>query len=502
MDLRSTLRSKQSYSGKGFTHMSSAPRVAPITEKIKVVPAPAAPTPKVATRKKLYQKWTFWLAVVAFIALAAGIWQWRTADSIRFDTVSVERGSIEANITATGTLNPVVNVQVGSQVSGNIKALYADFNTKVKEGQLVALIDPQIFQAQVDQAKSASESAALSAVAASAQVEKAKADLAGAQANHSNMLAVLAKDRANALNAETQWRRAQSLLRDGVVSQQDFDSSHAAYDASQAQVTADQAQVSSAEQNVLSFKAQVNVANTQMSTAQAQARQAKAALRQSEINLEHTRILAPVSGTVIARHFDLGQTVAASFQAPDIFDIAQDLTQMQVDTNVDESDVGSILPGQPAAFTVDAYPGITFHGTVTDVRKAPIVAQNVVTYDVVIHVPNPDLKLFPGMTANVNVLTARQDDVLKVPNAALRFHPTASLAKSKSLPPAKAGSAQLYILSGKELKAVPVKLGISDGKSTELISGNVKVGDAAVVRAVTPGSTTTSTGSAPRVPRF
>jgi HlyD family secretion protein len=482
--------------------MSSAPKVEPITERFQVLPAPAVFQPRPPLRKRLLRRWPLWLAALALIALGAWIWKSRTASSIRFETLFVERGPIEANITATGTLNPVVNVQVGSQVSGNIKALYADFNTKVKKGQLVALIDPQIFQAQVDQARSAAESANLSAVAAAAQVQKARSDLAGAQANQSNLQAVLAKDRANALNAEMQWKRTQDLFKGGVVSQQDFDSARAAYDSSQAQITADQAQVASAAQSVLSFQAQVNVATSQLSTAQAQGRQAAAALRQAQINLDHTRIVAPVSGTVIARHFDLGQTVAASFQAPDIFDIAQDLTQMQVDTNVDESDVGSIRAGQPAAFTVDAYPETTFRGTVTDVRKAPIVAQNVVTYDVVIQVSNPDLKLFPGMTANVNVLTARQDNVLKVSNAALRFRPSASLAKSKALPPAKAGSAQLYILSGKELKAVPVKLGISDGKSTELISGDVKVGDAAVVRVVTPEPASPSTGSAPRAPRF
>jgi HlyD family secretion protein len=392
----------------------------------------------------------------------------------------------------------VVNVQVGSQVSGNIKALYADFNTKVKQGQLVAEIDPQIFQAQVDQATGASAAANAAVVTAQAQVERAKADLAGAIANRDNLKAVLAKDQANALNAQIQWQRSQTLFKDGVVSQQDHDTAKAAYDASQAQITADQSQISAADHNIQSAESQVNVVTTQLSSARAQANQSKAILRQAQINLEHTRILAPVAGTVIARHFDVGQTVAASFQAPDIFDIAQDLTQMQVDTNVDESDVGSIRAGQSASFTVDAYPGTIFRGKVTDVRKAPIVAQNVVTYDVVIAVSNPDIKLFPGMTANVTVVTSRVDDVLKVPNAALRFRPSSDIQKKYSLPSAPPGT-QLFVLNNGSVKAVAAKFGISDGRFTAVTSApGLNAGDALVVRASNGAqSSTTPQSSAP-----
>jgi HlyD family secretion protein len=438
------------------------------------------------------------------IAAWAG-WRSYTTASIRYDTLPVERGAIESNITATGTLNPVVNVQVGSQVSGNIQALYADFNTKVQKGQLVARIDPQIFQAQVDQASGAAASSAAGVVSARAQIEKAKADVAGATANRDNLRAVLAKDKVNALNAEIQWKRSDALFAQGVVSQQDHDSARAAYDAYQAQITADQSQIAAAEHNIQSAKAQVNVATTQLNSAQAQQRQAKAALAQATINLEHTRIVAPVSGTVIARHFDVGQTVAASFQAPDIFDIAQDLTKMQVDTNVDESDVGTIRIGQPASFTVDAYPGTVFRGNVTDVRKAPIVAQNVVTYDVVIQVSNPDVKLFPGMTANVSILTAKQDGVLKVPNAALRFRPTADVLKKNGLPAGRPGSPQIYLFSGNKLRAVPIKAGISDGKFTAVSSKDLNAGDTVVVRAITsapsvPASAPGGAGGGPRRP--
>ena len=216
------------------------------------------------------------------------------------------------------------------------------------------------------------------------------------------------------------------------------------------------------------------------------------------MNLNHTRIVAPVSGTVIARHFDVGQTVAASFQAPDLFDIGEDLTKMQVDTNVDEADVGTIQPGQSAAFTVDAYPGTTFRGTVADVRRAPINAQNVVTYDVVITVANPDFKLFPGMTAKVTVLTLREENALKVPNAALRFRPSAEvLATLKSKP---AEGPQLYLLSGSNVIAVPISTGISDGKVTAVTSSSLKEGDTVILRAATSAPTPSATPSARRLP--
>jgi HlyD family secretion protein len=474
------------------------PGIAPKTPA--QVPAkiiPLRPVPESVQSKRLrILKWTYWIVGLVIVLAGWQLWSAHTNAQIKFQTVPLERGSIESNITATGTLNPVVNVQVGSQVSGNIKALYADFNTKVKQGQLVALIDPQIFQAQVDQATGAAASAAAAVITATAQVEKAKADLAGVFATRENLKSVLAKDAANELNAEIQWKRSNALFQDGVVSQQDHDTANAAYDASQAQLSADHAQIDAAEQNIRSAQAQVKVAITQLSATQAQQRQARAALTQAKINLEHTRIVAPVSGTVIARHFDVGQTVAASFQAPDIFDIAQDLTQMQVDTNVDESDVGVISKGQPASFVVDAYPGTVFRGDVTDVRQAPIVAQNVVTYDVVIQVSNRDLKLFPGMTANVSILTARQDDVLKIPNAALRFHPSPDVLKKNGLAGPEAGVQQIYALSGRQLKAVTVKPGISDGRYTAVSSSELKAGDLLVVRAtIGPAAQPTPSGA-------
>jgi HlyD family secretion protein len=475
-----------------------APPQSSVQEAARVIelPVPSGPPAlKIPAKRFHIPKWA-WAVIVAVLAFAGWrAWQSYAQAKITFETLPVERGAVQASITASGTLNPVVNVQVGSQVSGNIQALYADFNTKVQQGQLVALIDPQMFQAQVDQASGAALSSAAAVVTAQAQVERARAELAGAIAGRDNLKAVLAKDKASALNAQTQWQRSESLLKSGVVSQQDYETAKAAFDASQAQLTADEAQINAAEQNIHSTEAQVNVAITQLNGARAQATQSRAALSQAKINLGHTRILAPVSGTVIARHFDVGQTVAASFQAPDIFDIAQDLTQMQVDTNVDEADVGSIRTGQQASFTVDAYPGQVFRGKVTDIRKAPIVAQNVVTYDVVIAVSNPDIKLFPGMTANVTIITSRVDDVLKVPNSALRFRPSADVLTKSGLSAAPPGT-QLYLLDNGKLRAVPAKFGLSDGRFTAITSApDVKAGQRIVVRASNGAQTTGSTSS-------
>jgi HlyD family secretion protein len=223
------------------------------------------------------------------------------------------------------------------------------------------------------------------------------------------------------------------------------------------------------------------VTEAQLGSAKGQLRQATAALDQASINLAHTRITAPVDGTVIARRMDVGQTVAASFAAPTVFEIAQDLTKMQLDTNVDESDVGNIRVGQDSTFTVDAYPANTFTGKVTDVRKAPIVTQNVVTYDVVISVSNLDLRLFPGMTANVRILTTRVDNTLTVPNTLLRLHPSADTLKRFGFP-VSVDKDTIYVVRNRKLEAVPVVFGISDGKSTAVRSNQLQAGENVVVR--------------------
>ena len=468
------------------------PEVAP-PPLIPVLPGPIKTRPR-----QHWARWALLAGIVIALAVGVELWRMHSQNAIGYETVPVERGLIQASVTATGTVNAVVDVQVGSQVSGNIKALYADFNTKVTKGQLVALIDPQVFQTQVDQAQAAVASFHSAAITAQAQIQKAKADLAGTIASARSVESGLAKDRATALNASNQFQRQDGLFKDGLISQQDHDLAKATVDAAEAQVAADQSQIEAAKQTIESAQAQVSVAQAQLGSAQAQDRQAQASLEQAKLNLAHTQITAPVDGTVIARRMDVGQTVAASFAAPTIFEIAQDLTKMQLDTSVDESDIGNINAGQNATFTVDAYPGTTFRGQVMAVRKAPINAQNVVTYDVVIAVANPDLKLFPGMTANARILTAKLDNALKVPNAVLRVHPTAAVLTQVGLPPAHAGKQEVYVLRDGKLKAVAVAFGLSDGKSTAVTAGDLKEGDQVVTRYTT--ATSAQAASAPGAP--
>ena len=461
---------------------------------------PLVSTPPVPIRVRHRYNWTRWaLAIGLLIALAVigELWRVHSQNAFTYETVPLERGLLQASVTATGTVNAVVDVQVGSQVSGNIKALYADFNTKVTKGQLVALIDPEVFQTQVDQAQAALGSAQSAVVAAGAQVLKANSDLSGTVASEKSAESALAKDRATALNARNQWTRVDELFKQGIMSRQDDDLAKSTTDADDAQVAADLDQIAVSKQTIQSAQEQLSATQAQLGSAKAQQVQANAVLAQAKINLAHTRITAPVDGTVIARRMDVGQTAAASFAAPTVFEIAQDLTKMQLDTNVDESDVGNIKPGQNATFTVDAYPATTFRGQVTDVRKAPIITQNVVTYDVVIAVSNPDLKLFPGMTANARILTTKFDDTFKVPNAVLRLHPSAAVMKQVGLSASPAGKQQIYVLQNGKLKAVTVTFGISDGQSTAVTSGDLQTGEQVVVRFSTGAVAPTTSAASP-----
>src|ERR1700730_11022060 len=454
---------------------------------------PFRPTAAVKRPRRTWTKRAVIAGVVVALAVGVELWRMHAANAITYDTVPVEQGTLQSSVTASGTLNAVVDVQVGSQVSGNIKALYADFNTKVTKGKLVAEIDPQVFQTQVDQATAALASAHAATVTASAQVQKANSDLAGTMASEKAVESVSAKDQANAVYATNQDQRQDTLLTRGLISQTDDDLAKAAEAAAGAQVGADQAQIEASKQTIKSAQAQVSVAQAQLVSAQDQERQSRASLDQAKINLERTRITAPVDGIVIARRMDVGQTVVASFAAPTIFEIAQYLTKMQLDTNVDESDIGNIRASQEATFTVDAYPGTTFRGRVTDVRKAPISAQNVVTYDVVISVANPDLKLFPGMTANARIMTAKLDNAIKVPNAVLRSRPTTAMLTQLGLPAVAATKQpEVYVVRGGALQAAPVTLGLSDGKYTAITSGDLHEGDQVVTRFTTAASTPTA----------
>jgi HlyD family secretion protein len=407
----------------------------------------------------------------------------------QFHLARVERGEVNLVVTATGTINPVINVLVGSQVSGTIKALYADFNSQVKEGQVIAQIDPAIFEAQVEQGR--------------ASVLNAQANLLNAQANLENAKANLTKADVAVLDAKRNLDRNQPLLEKKIIAQATLDTAQTNYDTAVAQRDVAKAQVESAKSQIESFKAQVE--------------QAKAALRVAETNLRYATIRSPVNGTVISRNVDVGQTVAASLQAPTLFTIAKNLAEMQVDSNVSEADVGRIAVGQDATFTVDAYPERIFRGKVSEIRNAPIIVQNVVTYDVVILVENKDLKLKPGMTANVSVMIAHREGVLKIPNATLRFRPESAAKKEsgKSGSPQKAGErakpvegdqgkpGRVWVLSP-EGKPTPVSitLGITDGTSSEVMGGNLQEGAEVIIEASSNKKGQNQSGTVPFMPRM
>jgi HlyD family secretion protein len=419
------------------------------------------------------------IACIVAIVGAAGAFAWTRATRrapTEYETVTVDRGRIIARVTATGTLSALVTVQVGSQVSGRIAQLFADYNSEVKKGQVIAKMDPELFKAALEQAKA-------NYAAAAGNLEKAK---------------------AQAVDAQRQFERSKALAEQKLIALADRDTAESTAAAARAQVAASEGELE----------------------------QARASRHQAEVNLAYSTIVSPIDGVVISRSVDVGQTVAASLQAPTLFTIAEDLKKMQVDTNVAEADVGKLQPDMDATFTVDAYPQERFRGKVRQIRNAPITVQNVVTYDAVIDVDNPELKLKPGMTANVSFIYARKEDALRVPNAALRFRPPADIAKSAgsanpetassaaapvaaATDSAPAGSASgdgatrmarrnasgggpdgartpwrgpragreetnqrtLWVLDGGEPRPVSVKVGISDGTLTEVVESKLKAGD-------------------------
>ena len=449
------------------------------------------------------------IIVVVAVAVLLGIGAWallHSSSGMEYRTAPVVKGNIESTVSATGSTNAVVSVQVGSQVSGNISALYADFNTQVKKGQLVARIDPELFQARVNQAEATVNAAEAAVVNAQAGVVKAQAQVSGANAAAATAKANVSKAQVAVDDGKVKYDRNVTLAKEGVVSPNDLDTSKATYDSAVASLEAAKADAQAANDNVNAAQADLEVARTQLSSARALVKQDQAALAQAQLDLAHTYIRAPVDGIVVSRNVDVGQTVAASLQAPTLFLIAQDLTKMQVDTNVSEADVGRVKLNQPATFTVDAYPGTVFHGQVWQIRKAPINVQNVITYDVVIAVSNSDLKLFPGMTANVKILVDQRENVLKVPNAALRFQPPEAWVGKLGASGRHAALTQsVWVLeaSGKA-KPIPVNIGITDGTDSEVTGGNLKPGDKVLIAAFpksteSAGSPFSSSSRGPRL---
>jgi HlyD family secretion protein len=410
------------------------------------------------------------IALGALVLLAlAGFWLWGDrASAATYMTAKVERGSLRNTVTATGTLQAVTTVQVGSQASGTISALYVDFNSTVKKGQVIAQLDPSTTQAQVEQARAnllqarasleqaqagvAQSRAGISqtragvtdaqakALAARSTVQNQQAGVTSAQAN----LAVL---KAQMDDAASFLRQQQQLAADGVVARRDVETAQTSYKTAEARynqavaqveqavlsaqssssagVAQSQAQIEQAKAQVQQSQAQAQNAAAQVENARAQVQQAEAALKLAEINLSQTTITSPIDGVVVSRDVNVGQTVAASLSSPTLFTIANDLTQMQVIANIDQADIGLVEQAKSVSFTVDAFPGAEFKGAIQQMRLNPQNVQNVVTYNVVINVSNPEQKLKPGMTANLEVTIDERNNVLKVPNAALRFTPQA-----------------------------------------------------------------------------
>ena len=366
------------------------------------------------------------LVVVAAL-VGAGVWGYFYAQSRgaapKYRTARVERGPLTSAVSATGNLNAVTTVQVGSQVSGQIKELMADFNTPVKKGQVIARIDPEIFQAKVNQAQADVASAHATVANQEAQVQKARADVENAKAALAEGKANTAKAQVAVVDAKRDLDRKTQLFQRELIAKSDLDSAQALYDSALALLDAARAKEQSLGAAIQSASAQLRVTDAMLLSARAQVDQKKAGLVQAQVDLEHTTIRAPVNGVVVSRAVDVGQTVAASLQAPVLFTIAEDLTKMQVEVSVDEADIGRIRLEDRVTFTVDSFPGQTFAGVVTQIRKAAQVVQNVVTYTVVVAVDNPRGHLLPGMTANAKMIVAEKASVLKIPNAALRFRP-------------------------------------------------------------------------------
>jgi HlyD family secretion protein len=397
----------------------------------------------------------------------------------RYRTAPVERGAITASVSATGNLNAVVMVLVGSQVSGTIKELHADFNTVVRKGQVIARIDPALFEAAVDQARADVRAAQSTVLNQAAQLEQARSRVDNARAEHAEARAQTAKALVAVVDARRTLARQTELFDRGLISAADRDTAQAAHDAAVAQHEAALAREQAMASAIQTAEAQRRVQEATLQAARDQVQQKEAALAHAQINLNHTTIRSPVDGVVVNRAVDVGQTVAATLQAPTLFTIAQDLTRMQVEASVDEADIGRIRRDTPVTFTVDAFPGQVFAGEISQIRKAARVEQNVVTYTVVVAVANPSGALVPGMTANVRFTTAHRANVLTVPNGALRFRPP-GLATPPG--PATPGSGVVWVLGADGRPApVEVTLGITDGAATEIVDGGLDAGRAVLV---------------------
>ena len=499
-----------------------------------------------AAKKKLLLGGGFMAAIIL-----AGFYFWADSSSTpQYLTARVERGNLRNTVTATGALQAVTTVQVGSQASGTISALYADFNSTVKKGQVIAQLDPAQAKAQVDQARAnlqqaqASLTNARAAVtdaqaknlAAKSTVQNNQAGVSGAEAN----VAVLKAQQDDALSL---LKQQESLLKSGVIAQRDYDIAMTAYKTAEAKYNQAVAQLnqaklteqSSSSAGIAQSQATIEQSKAQVQQAAAQVQQAQAALNLAEVNLSHTTITSPIDGIVVSRDVNVGQTVAASLSAPTLFTIANDLTQMQVIANIDQADIGLVEQAKSVKFSVDAFPGKDFDGKIEQMRLNPVNVQNVVTYNVVIDVSNPDQKLKPGMTANLTITIDERNNVLKVPNAALRFTPQRTDSSSGAAgqgqgqgqgqgrrrqqggdnaaagnngqsnfapasAPVLAGQVRVVWVLGQNGKPERrrITVGLSDGSATEVVDGDLNEGDMVITgQQISSSNANRSTNSTP-----
>lgn len=510
------------------------------------------------------------LLAVGLLAFA-GYWYWgNNATATQYMSAKIERGNLRNTVTATGTLQAVTTVQVGSQASGTISALYADFNSKVKKGQVIAQLDPSISRAQVEQSRANLQQAQAALTQARANVTNSRAGVTDAQARAlaakstaQNQQAGVSSAQANLSvlkveldDAQSFLRQQESLATSGVISRREYEmaqtslrTAEARYNQANAQLnqavlsaqSSQSAGITQSQAQVQQSQAGVQQTQAGVQQAEAQVQQAQAALQLAELNLSHTTIVSPIDGVVISRDVSVGQTVAASLSAPTLFTIANDLTQMQVIANIDQADIGLVEQAKGASFTVDAFPGTEFKGAIQQMRLNPVNAQNVVTYNVVIDVSNPEQKLKPGMTANLIVTIDERNNVLKVPNSALRFTPQASSEQSQGnssngsgqgsqrgtrqrgsgsaagnapaqngaqtdgareqvtppTSPVLAGQTRRVWVLGQDGKPQPrrIKIGLTDGSSTEVLEGNLQEGETVITGQTINGAAKTQSNT-------
>ncbi|MBL8566769.1 MAG: efflux RND transporter periplasmic adaptor subunit [Hyphomicrobiaceae bacterium] len=453
----------------------------------------AKQAPRLRSSKGAAKVFAFAVPVAAFFAFA-NLGQNHAAPH-RYLTAPVDVGSIRTTLAATGSIQAVVTARVGSQLSGQIEDVLVDFNDSVKKGQTMARLDSRNLKAKVRAAEAALQVAKAKVTITRAALTKMEAELARSESGVDYAHARVKGARAKAENAKLTFERKSALVAKGVVGQAQLGDIEVFSSTSEADLLAAEAELEAAEGAIRSTNASREMAAADLALAEAAVKQAAAALEQAETDLSHTEIRATIDGTVIGRDIEIGQTVAATLEAPTLFLIAQDLRQLEVYARIDEADIGHIAVGQRATFTVDAFPGRTFTASVAQLRKAPSVVQNVVTYTVVLATENPDLKLLPGMTAVLQIVVDEAANVARIPNAALRYQPPKEFAsnadrvlrddaKSRGAGP----SSVVWVLSeGGEPKPVAVRTGLSDAVSTEVTAGMLAAGRQVIV-ATMPGS--------------